>query len=203
MLSSNATSGYDSFYQRSPLQPIGSGTSYLTWALNWNHVKIIVSPDGLELYSNGEKVASAQATGLLPSGISLYNKCGDVYVDNVRATYGRKEFANFLSNENTVQINGDQNKILLIQKGTGLPACIINYNIEGVGQGRTAWVSAAPSAGDDYRMLVKSLVSWAAGDEYRVVKAGMKNPVSSYIYKSLGNDMMQNAKITVELGYLY
>jgi hypothetical protein len=35
------------------------------------------------------------------------------------------------------------------------------------------------------------------------VKADLKNPVSAFFYKSLGNDMQQNAKIILELDYLY
>jgi hypothetical protein len=204
-LSSNLSSGYDAFYQRPPLQAMGTNASHLSEAAKWHHIKIAADAGGLALYDNGEKVASAQAANLLPSNITLYNKCGDAYVDNARVTYSETEFGNFLNQENTTQLNNDPNKILLVQKvqkGTGLPACVINYNIEGIGRGRTAWVSNAPAA-DDYGTLVKALVAWAAGNEYRVIKADIKNPVSSYIYKSLGNEMMQNAKITLELGYLY
>jgi hypothetical protein len=201
-LSANQTSGYDSFYRRSPLQAIGTNTSHLTAPSKWSHVKIAANSTEIALYNDGKKVAAAAPSGLTQSNITLFSRCGDAYVDNVRVTYDRREFASFLSNENTTQVDNDQGRILLVQKGTSLPACIIDYNIEGAGNGRTAWLSAG-QANEDYKTLVKALVSWAAGDEYWTIKANIRNPVSSYIHKPLGGEMMQNAKVIVELGYLY
>lgn len=203
-LSSNRSVGYDSFYRSYPLQVLGSNTSHLTTPLAWHHVKIVAEMSRLTLYNDGEKVASSPATGLLPSNISISNKCGEAYVDNMRATEPElKELGNFLDNENTTQISSNQNKILLVQKGTALPACVINYNIEGIGKGRTVWLSNASAVSDDHKILVKALIAWAAGDEYKIVGADIKRPVAAYIYRSGGSEMPQTMKIILELGYLY
>ena len=208
MLSASQLNGYDSFIRKSPTQSVGSNTLHLTVAGVWHHVKIVVKMNELVLYNDGQKVATGQAAGLLYSNITLRNNCSEALVDNVRITQTHpKEFENFLSAENTTQLTGNPNKILLLQKGTNLPACVINYNIytsqERIGNGRTAWLSEAASVSDDYRTLVKALLAWAAGDEYQVIKADIKKPVSAYAYKPLNRDMMQNMKIVIELGYLY
>jgi len=203
-LSANRTAGYSSFYRSPPLGSTGSNASVLVAPLAWSHVKITAEYGSMKLYVGGENVAGAQAAGLDLSNISLSNRCGKAYIDNMRVTEPeRKEFASFLVNENVTQLNGNQNKMLLVQKASGLPACVINYNIEGIGSGRTAWLSNATSLSDDYATLVKALVAWAAGSEHRLVKAEIKKPASSYIYKSLGNEMQENMKIILELGYLY
>jgi len=208
MLSSNQSGGYDAFLRKAPYQSIGANASHLTAPGIWHHIKIVVKMNELVLYNDGQKVATGQAAGLLYYNIILINKCGEVLVDNVRVTQtGPKEFENFLSAENTTQLTGNPNKILLLQKGTNLPACVINYNIytseERIGNGRTAWLSEAASVSDDYRTLVKALLAWAAGDEYQVIKADIKKPVSVYLYKPLNRDMLQNMKIVIGLGYLY
>jgi hypothetical protein len=208
MLSSNQSGGYDAFLRKAPYQSIGSNVSHLTAPGIWHHIKIVVKMNELALYNDGQKVAIGQAAGLLYSSIILINKCGEALVDNVRITQTQpKEFENFLNGENTTQFTGNLNKILLLQKGTSLPACVINYNIytseERIGNGRTAWLSEAASVSDDYRTLVKALLAWAAGDEYQVIKADIKKPISAYIYKPLNKDMMQNMKIVIQLGYLY
>jgi hypothetical protein len=204
-LSTNASNGYDSFYIRSPLQSTGSNMSHLTQPLRWNRIKIIADGASLSLYNNGEKVASAMSAGVSPSNISLSARCGDAYVDNIRVTEGEnKDMDNFLQNENITQISNNANKVLLVQKGTNLPASIINYNVEGIGRGRTAWISGnANYASEDYRTLVRSLVTWASGSEHKIIKADIKNGVSSYIYRPMSRDMFENAKIVLELGYLY
>jgi hypothetical protein len=202
-LSANASLGYDSFYQRQPLRPTGTNTSHLTETGKWSHVKIISKMGELTLYSNGRKVASAQSSGLLSSNITLYSRCEDARVDNLRITFTEKsEFPNFLNSENITQASDNPNKILLVQKGTNLPACVINYNVENIGKGRTAWISNA-TASEEYKNLLKAVLVWAAGSEYSPVKADLKSPVSAFFYKSLGNEMQQNAKIMLEIDYLY
>jgi hypothetical protein len=201
-LSSNRTNGYDAFFRRSPMQAIGTNASHLTQPQKWSHIKISLAANEFVLYNNGERVASAPAEDLASSNATLINKCGDAYVDNLRLTYDDAELPNFLAGENITQAVPDPGKVLVLQKDSRLPACVINYNVQGINNGRTAWISSSSATGE-YKSLVKSIVSWAAGDDYRTVKADIKKPVSSYIYKSVGNEMMQNAKITVELGYLY
>jgi hypothetical protein len=204
-LSASASAGYDSFYRKSPLQSIFSNTSHQTDPNVWNHVKIEVKGGELKLYNNGEKVAEATVSLGSPSNITMFNLGGEAYVDNLRFTHEKGyEFENFLEpSENTTQLNNDGNKILIKQTGSNLPACIINYNVEGIGKGRTVWISNNSDYDSGYRTLVKSLISWAAGDEYRVIRADIKSPVSTHIYKPFNRDMFQNVKIVLELSYIY
>ncbi|MFH1237168.1 MAG: hypothetical protein V1648_02065, partial [Candidatus Aenigmatarchaeota archaeon] len=147
---------------------------------------------------------SAQSACLTGSNVTLYNKCANAMADNMRITLvENSELANFLDSENITQVTGDQNKILLVQKGSGLPGAVINYNIEGIGKGRTAWVSNMTAINGDYSNLIKAIVMWAAGSEYSPVKANLNQPVTAFMYKSLGNDMQQNAKIILEIDYIY
>ncbi|MFH1237152.1 MAG: hypothetical protein V1648_01975 [Candidatus Aenigmatarchaeota archaeon] len=203
-ISGNSSLGYDSFYQREPMHPIGTNTSHSTSADAWHHIKIISSMGELTLYNDGVKVASAQSAGLTGSNITLSSNCANAMADNMRVTLvENSELANFLDSENITQKDGNQNKILLVQKGSGLPGAVINYNIESVGKGRTAWLSNMTTINEDYKNLVKALVMWAAGSEYSPVKANLKQPVTAFMYKSLGNDMQQNAKIILEIDYIY
>jgi hypothetical protein len=203
-LSANESMGYDSFYDDS-MNPVGSNTSHLTGPWKWNHIKILVSENRLTLYNNGGKVATSTASGSLPSNISIFNRCGEAYADNVRITHEKDhEFSNFLGqSENITQIKGEMEKILLEQE-TGAPASIINHDIEGIGNGRTVWLSDNDDySSEEYATLAKSLICWAAGSKYTVIEGSMKRPVSSYIYKPLNKDMFQGVKIVLELGYLY
>ncbi len=215
-LSTDVSMGYDSFYTRS-MNPVGWNSSHLTDSGEWIHVKVSVRGGDLRLYSDGEEVAGASVFLTSPSNISFFNLCGEAHVDNVRVTYEEphdfdNDNENFLDDENTTQADDpvNEDKILLRQRGTDVPACVINYNMRfildgrDVWSGRTAWLSENTEYdSEDYGTLLKSLVSWAAGDEYGVIKSEMRSPVSSYIYKSLNKDMFQNVKISLELGYLY
>ncbi len=200
-LSSSESTGYNSFYDRS-MNSIGENSTDLTEPMRWTHVKIVVAGGEMKLYEDGEEVAKALGSPDSPSNITLFNLCGGVYVDNMRVTFEElHEFRNFLESfENITQAEGDGDRVVLEERG-GPHACVVNYNVEG--SGRTAWLSGEGSPDDDYRTLVKSLISWAAGDEYRVIGADIRRPVASYIYKPLNRDMFQNMKITLELGYLY
>lgn len=205
-LSTTETTGYDSFYDRDTYTSRGVNSTHLTEPSEWSRVKIIASQGDLILYNDGEKVA--QYTGVVghPSNITLHSIGGEAYVDNLRVTHEEERlFDNFLEpGEDTVQVYGDDKRVLLEQRGDGLPGCIINYNIEGVGKGRTAWLShSTDHASEGYGTLVKALLVWAAGDEHRVVPGEIRSPVSSFTYDPLNKDMFQNMKVSLELGYLY
>jgi hypothetical protein len=209
-ISSNQSLGYDSFYRKalsppSALQSVGLNTSHLAAAGGWSRIKIVSRPGELTLYDNGQKVATAQVPGLAASNISAFSRCREAYLDNIIVTQEEnKMLDNFLGGENITQAGDNQNKIVLAQTGTSLPACIINYNIEGIGKGRTVWLSNSSSyASDDYKTLAKALLVWVSGDEYEAIKADIKSPVSYFMYKARNSDMLQNAKIILELGYLY
>lgn len=106
--------------------------------------------------------------------------------------------------ENVTHVTENEDKILLRQKVSGVASSVINYNVEGIGNGRTAWVSESTDPdSEEHRAFVKSLIAWAAGDEHRIVKSDIRRPVSSYIYKALNRDMFQLVKVSLELSYLY
>lgn len=204
LISSNS-SFFSSFYKRSftSFQPIGENYLHIASPNQWHRIKIIASGGKLTLYIDGEIIAIAQTAGLSNSNISFFSSCKKGYVDNIRITFNEdKYFENFLENENTTQKDNDQNKVLLEQQNTKLPACIINYNI--VGKGRSVWISNSSNyASEDYKTLIKALIVWLAGDEYKIIKAEIKDPVDVYIYKPFGKDMLQIIKIVLKLGYLY
>ncbi|MCK5022893.1 MAG: hypothetical protein KAS04_01835 [Candidatus Aenigmarchaeota archaeon] len=207
-ISATETVGYDSFYRKYPLTSIGSNTSHITTINEWHHIKIVVASGSLELYNDGELVASNTLSLNTGANITISGNSvstGHVMIDNFRVTHrDSPTFENFLeSYENTTQLNDDNNRILLSQLGTNVPACVINYNVEGIGKGRTAWISNSSQNYEKYNTVVKSLILWAAGNRYNIVKADIKNPSNSYIHKVYNKDMFQNVKILLQLGYLY
>ncbi|UCC91658.1 MAG: hypothetical protein JSV39_00060, partial [Candidatus Aenigmatarchaeota archaeon] len=181
-LSTDVSMGYDSFYNPS-MNPVGWNSSHITNYGEWIHVKVVVKKGDLKLYNNGEEVANASVFLTSDSNISFFNLCGEAYVDNVRVTYEEKhdfdnENENFLDDENTTQADDNLDKILLKQRGTNVPACIINYNMQlllngkDVWRGRAAWLSNNTDYdSEDYGTLLKSLAAWAAGDEYSMIKS--------------------------------
>jgi hypothetical protein len=111
----------------------------------------------------------------------------------------------FLSpDENVTQKYGDGRKVVL-EQDSGVKACIVNYGVGG--EGRTVWLSGVDdpqySDSDEYKLLIKSLIVWAAGDKYDVTEAEIEKPVSTYMFKLLNKDMFQAIKIVLNLGYSY
>jgi hypothetical protein len=100
-----------------------------------------------------------------------------------------------------MQRENDENKILLKQYSTNIPACIINYEISS-GKGRTVWLSKS-DVSEEQKIFIKSVILWASGDTYTLIKRDIKDPVSVSIYKVLNEDMFQPIKIEMKLGYLY
>ena len=203
--SSNSSFGFDSFYRSdSSLHSIGTNTSHITEPGAWHRIRIAAEGNLFRLYSDGKLVASATGEGsIIKSNITLLQIHGNSKVDNIKVTfhYGHR-MSNFLtSNENTTQANNETYKILLRQIGSGVPACIINYNVEG--KGRTAWLSAGDLSVEEQKIILKSILAWAAGDEYKVITSDIKKPVSSFIYTVSNKDMLQPVKVILELGYLY
>ncbi len=120
-------------------------------------------------------------------------------------TYPRThEFQNFLqSTEKVYQRDNDTGKIAIAQESTDVPACIVNHGIAD-GFGRTAWLSDPGSLEEDERVLIKSLVLWAAGKEFEVVKSDIAAEIAKFSYlKVLDTDMYQPIEIILVTGYLY
>lgn len=113
-------------------------------------------------------------------------------------------FQNFLSSgERVWQKDNDTKRIAMMQENSGTPACIINHGVSG-GFGRTAWLSGLDSLEEDERVLIKSLILWAAGDEFDVVESDILTSVAKLsFFKVLDQDMYQPIEIELTLGYLY
>ena len=203
--STDPSFGFDSFYRQSGgpvLTPIGTNASHITTPGEWHHMKVVVEGGNFKLYNDGKLVATASE---LPrtGAIGLRNEGGDAYVDNVRITFEKgHRFQNFLDpSENVTQVDDEEEKILLAQD-SGVSACVINYGVQG-GKGRTVWLSAGETTPDEQKILIKSLIAWAAGDTYDLLKGEVKEPVVVYLYKTFNKDMLQEVKIVLSLGYLY
>ena len=135
------------------------------------------------------------------------NSSGDIYREE-KPYY----FNNFLSNNvnNPEKVNvfdGMDEKIILKQIGTEIPACIINYNINyGIIEsvGRTAWLSDNIMT-DDLSVLVKAITAWAGGDIYDIATGYFQEgrSISFSFFKLLNEDMYQPIEILLTLGYFY
>jgi len=114
------------------------------------------------------------------------------------------EFQDFLSSgERVKQKNNDAKRIVLTQGSSGAHACIVNYGVSR-GFGRTAWLSGLGSLEEDERVLIKSLILWAAGDEYDVVESDIKTSIVKFsFFKVLDQDMYQPVEIILDMGYIY
>ncbi len=96
-------------------------------------------------------------------------------------------------------------RIILEQKNTETPAAIVNDRIVN-GAGRTAWISAPPGDEytDDYSVMVRAFVVWAAGGTYSIITNHIPtNPAVFSMYKTINNDMFQIIEIVLTMGYLY
>jgi hypothetical protein len=204
--SANSSFGYDAFYRQSGLTitPIGSNQNHLTSSNEWHHMKVVVKGGDFELHNNGELVASASDnTYNSPGSLGMSNRCREAYADNVRTTFGRDyEFQNFLSSsENVTQFGDKAEKILLVQD-SGVSASVVNYRIQ-EGKGRTVWLSGGDTSTEEQRTLIKSLMAWASGDSYDILKGEINRPVVVPFYKTYNKDMLQEVRIVLAMGYLY
>jgi len=204
--SNNSSIGYDSFYRQSGsnIIPIGSNQNHITSGNEWHHMKVVVKGGNFELYNDGELVASASDnTYNSPGSLGIYNRCGESYADNVRTTFKKGyEFQNFLSSsENVTQFGDEVEKIVLVQD-SGVSASVINYRIQ-EGKGRTVWLSGGDTSTEEQKILIKSLMAWASGDSYDILKGDINRPVVIPFYKTYNKDMLQEVRIVLAMGYLY
>ena len=125
------------------------------------------------------------------------------------------EIARYLEHielEDTRVVNGSTlyfgtlagNRVILMQANSGVPACIANRGMVD-GLGRTAWISAPEGALEsNTKTMIKSLVCWAAGDMYSVIKNDIiTDQVRTTMYKILDKDMFQPLEVVLTLGYAY
>ncbi|MBN2042844.1 MAG: hypothetical protein JW754_03480 [Candidatus Aenigmarchaeota archaeon] len=108
--------------------------------------------------------------------------------------------AGFLeTTENTVWVE-NKSEVVLFQEGTGAAACVVRYYVIN-GVGRTAWVSGGDLLRSEQQVLLKSVITWAAGDVHKVIESRISNPVSASIYKTVNENAFQGIKITLTVGY--
>jgi len=105
-----------------------------------------------------------------------------------------------------VQSGGNKGNVLLWQQTTDRAACIVNDRIVG-GNGRAVWMTRPEGilfGAEDERLLLRSIVAWAAGD-YRLIKTRVDNNVVSVsMYRMInGSDMFEPMEIVLDLGYSY
>jgi hypothetical protein len=170
------------------LDAIQSGMFGLAWDSS-------LSPDNGNI-SFASVPAQAESYRIYKYFHSIPNSSGQTYP-------GPYEFESFLSGERVIQKDNDTRRIVMVQEGTGVPASIINYGVSG-GAGRSAWLSAGLDSRDDKKVLIKSLVLWAAGNEFDVVESDVSAAAASFsFFKVLNQDMYQPVEIMLSLGYLY
>jgi hypothetical protein len=105
-----------------------------------------------------------------------------------------------------VQI-GDRGKVLLRQATSGATACVVNDAVVN-GNGRAVWLSKPDmtrmATDEDVKLLLRSIVAWAAGD-YRLIKTNVQNNVVSVsLYRMInGSDMFEPMEVVLDLGYSY
>jgi hypothetical protein len=118
-------------------------------------------------------------------------------------------FPNFIncpspSNPNTCEkINASDERVLLRQSGTEVPAVIVNNRVIN-SKGRTVWVSNGLPSGER-ESLLKTLTAWAAGDVSVISNqiVGSQESVSFSFFKVLNKDMYQPIEVFLSMAYLY
>ncbi|MEM7815507.1 MAG: hypothetical protein QXN71_00095 [Candidatus Aenigmatarchaeota archaeon] len=170
---------------------------------NWYSMKIISEGNNVDIYINNSYVISATLSNI-PQRIGLGVENGQASFDNVRVTFSENHiFSNILQNEKVgPNPNAKHSKTVLVQQGTNTPSCIINTNIVN-GRGRTAWLASGSGINQETGNMLKSLVSWAAGEERYIVKNEVRNAVVAKVYKVYDEDIYQPVEITLSIGSLY
>lgn len=113
------------------------------------------------------------------------------------------EFSYSLLAGEKVQVTDlSQERVVLRQLGTNLPACIVRDGVIG-GSGRTVWLADGPDT-DEKAVLFTSLVAWASPQRRVIIDNDISKPVGSLsFFTVLGDEMYQPVELTLELGYLY
>ncbi len=112
-------------------------------------------------------------------------------------------FDDFLEPQEHAGISGKGTAVILKQQGSeNAPACAARINIMQGGNGRSAWLSGGPLT-EERGVMIKSLVTWTAGESYDVIQNPMKSSNTASKLKILNQDMYQIMEIVLKLGYLY
>ena len=116
---------------------------------------------------------------------------------------GWVSFDGFLAPSENVSVPaGDEERVVLKEYTTGAPALVVNE----LGSGRAVWLSGGNNSLEERRVLIKTLVAWAAGETYRVVPADIKDPQTFSLHTIINkspNPMFQPVEIVLSLGYIF
>ena len=173
---------------------------------SWHDVKAVPQPGNrLKIYINGSLVLTTTQPANIISNtrIALGVSGGQARFDNVRVAFAEgHNFSQILQNEK-IQPQ-DFRDVILLQKGTQLPACVVNSNVAD-GNGRAAWLAYSdPGSSQDMANMLRTLVAWAAGEENEVVKNDVRNlPVVTSLYRTYDQDMYQPVEVVLTMGNLY
>ncbi len=199
-------------YTGGNLTQIGSNENIIISSSQWKHVRIIIDNTHLKLYINEKKVAEAEDNKISNKGrVGMFINYSQSLVDNLRVKFGSNHVFKLWYGSNVTQIDNNKDKTLLYYRGTVNSPVIINYNIFN-GNGRTAWISSKfardphdfPFTWSKERdVLLKSILVWLAGDEYRLIGPNIKEPVSVSVHKVIDKDTFQPVRIELILGYAY
>jgi hypothetical protein len=205
----NRTSGTIAIWENTSSAPANRGSaSYALGAGVWYDIKIITQEDrSLKVYVNGTQVLTSQPVSLPTSSqIAFGSVNGQARFDNLRVAFSESHTFSMVlqAGEKIWPSDNNMERIILFQKGTQLPACIVNSNIVD-NNGRTAWLSYADPVGNqETSSMLKDLVVWAAGDENEVIKNDVKNlPVVTSLYRTYDQDMFQPVEVLLTMGNLY
>ena len=111
-------------------------------------------------------------------------------------------FNNFLSGEKADKAADGIVEVILRQEGTNVPAMIVKEGIV-AGAGKSAWLSGGDDTREERKALIRTLVTWMAGDEYPVVPGEVRDPTTFSIYRVVNIDMFQPIEVILSLGYIF
>lgn len=181
----------------------------------WYNIKITRQKDLISAVLTNSTGATEEvsynfaAAGIpIPSGNAgfvLLNKSDWTQYDNIRLTLPHPfSFKNFLKSNETVNVSSSLGvEHMLLRQENGIPAAMVNSNIKDAqNRGRTAWLSAG-AANPENGVLIRSLVAWAAGENYHILPATVPNPVVVSLIKTLNADMFQPLEIVMDIGFVF
>lgn len=117
------------------------------------------------------------------------------------------KFLNFLNGEKVAPYDDLKERVLVKQIGTNASAVILN-NKAFNDAGRTVWISSGEEKNELKQQLVRSVVVWASGQTYHIIKNVLPKPVKIYYLKLIEEDdftpgMFQPLEIELGLSFVY
>jgi len=134
------------------------------------------------------------------------NDFDQAHFDNFRLKVADDfSFGNFLSSQEQIRLadSVSEGSVLVRQIGSDIPMAVLNENLDvSTQKGRTAWISDGAS-GPEKDLLLRSIIAWASGDEYPIIKSKVQNPAVFTFFKTVQKDMFQPIEIVMNLGFVF